>query len=197
MSSDLRPGPDSPPTDELASAEATLGVLQQIVHMISRDELSNPTPCADYDVAQLTEHLLNSIAVLGGAAGAPAPEGDADDSVEGRIIGAARPALDAWHRRGLDGTVSIGPNELPAALAAGILSIEFLVHAWDYAAATGHDVEVAESVTDYVLKLAGKVITPQGRAHIGFADPVDVPADAPALDRLIAFTGREPRPRSA
>ncbi|MGH3532828.1 MAG: TIGR03086 family metal-binding protein [Mycobacterium sp.] len=192
MSSDLRPGPASPPNDELASAEATLGVLQHVLHPISRDEMSRPTPCSEYDVRQLTDHLLNSITLLGGAAGAHFPDRDAGDSVERQIIGAARPALDAWHRRGLDGTVAIGPNELPAAAAAGILSLEFLVHAWDYATATGRDVEVADSVTDYVLTLAKNIISPQARSTVGFADPVGVADNAPALDRLIAFTGRNP-----
>jgi uncharacterized protein (TIGR03086 family) len=192
MSPDLRPGPDSPPTDELASAEAALGALQHVLHPISRDELSKATPCSEYDVIALTDHLLNSIGLLGAAAGAPLPKRDNDDSVERQIIGAARPALDAWHRRGLDGTVTIGPNELPATFAAGILSVELLVHAWDYATATTHPINVAESLADYVLGLAHKVITPEGRAAIGFADPVAVPDDASALDRLVAFTGRDP-----
>jgi uncharacterized protein (TIGR03086 family) len=192
MSSDLRPGPDSPPTDELASAEAALGVLQHVLHPISRDELSKSTPCSKYDVTQLTDHLLNSINLLGTAAGAPPSKRDTDDSVERQIVGAARPALDAWHRRGLDGTVTLGPNEIPGTLAVSILSVEFLVHAWDYAAATKHPINVAESLADYVLGLAHKVITPEGRATVGFDDPVAVPDDAPALDRLIAFTGRNP-----
>ncbi|MGH3970139.1 MAG: TIGR03086 family metal-binding protein [Mycobacterium sp.] len=192
MSADLPPGPDSPPTDELASAEAALGVLQHVVHQISTDELAKPTPCSEYDVAQLTDHLLNSITVLGGAAGAQFPDRDAGDSVERQIIGAARPALDARHRRGLDGAMTIGPTKLPAVVAAGIWSIEFLVHAWDYAAATGHDVDVAESTAEYVLGLARKNITPQGRSAVGFDDPVDIADDAPVLDRLIAFTGRHP-----
>jgi uncharacterized protein (TIGR03086 family) len=192
MSSDLRPGPDSPPTDELASAEAALGALQQVLHPIARDELSKSTPCSKYNVLQLTDHLMNSITVLGGAAGAELPERDTDNSVEQQVIAAARPALDAWHRRGLDGTVTIGPNELPARVAAGILSLEFLVHAWDYAAATGHPINVADSVTEYVLGLAHKNITPQGRAAVGFDDPVEIPDDATPLNRLIAFTGRQP-----
>jgi uncharacterized protein (TIGR03086 family) len=192
MPSDLRPGPDSPPTDELASAEAALGVLQHVVHPISRDEMSKSTPCSKYDVTQLTDHLMNSITLLGGAAGAEIPERDSDDSVERQIVGAARPALDAWHRRGLDGTVSLGPNEIPGTFAVGILSVEFLVHAWDYAAATTHPIDVAESLADYVLGLAHKVITPEGRATVGFDDPIAVPDDASALDRLIAFTGRDP-----
>lgn len=192
MPSDLRPGPDSPPTDELASAEATLGVLQRVVHPIARDDLAKPTPCTEYDVEKLTDHLLNSITVIGGAVGAEFPDRDRADSVERQIIGAARPALDAWHHRGLDGTVTIGPNELPAKVAAGILSLEFLVHAWDYAKATGHPIDVADSFAEYVLSLAKKNITPRGRATVGFDDPVDVHDDATPLDRLVAFTGRHP-----
>jgi uncharacterized protein (TIGR03086 family) len=192
MSSDLRPGPDSLPVDELSSAESALGVLQHVLHPISRDELSKSTPCSQYDVSQLTDHLLNSITLIGGAAGAELPERNPDDSVERQIIGVARPSLDAWHRRGLDGTVSIGPNEVPATFAAGILSLEFLVHGWDYAAATHHPIEVAESLADYVLGLAKKVITPQTRGQVGFAAPVAVPDDASGLDRLVAFTGRDP-----
>jgi uncharacterized protein (TIGR03086 family) len=192
MSSDLRPGPDSPPTDELASAEAALGALQHVLHPISRDELSKSTPCSEYDVMQLTDHLMNSITLLGGAAGAEPPERNSEDSVERQIVAAARPALDAWHRRGLTDTVTIGTNEIPATFAVSILSVEFLVHGWDYATATTHPIDVAESLADYVLGLAHKVITPQGRATVGFDDPVAVPDDAPALDRLIAFTGRDP-----
>ena len=192
MSSDLRPGPDSPPTDELASAEAALSALQHVLHPIARDELSKSTPCSEYDVMQLTDHLLNSITLLGGAAGADLPDRNTDYSVELQVICAARPALDAWHRRGLNDTVTIGTNEIPATFAVSILSVEFLVHGWDYATATTHRIDVAESLADYVLGLAYKVITPQGRATVGFDDPVAVPDDAPALDRLIAFTGRDP-----
>jgi uncharacterized protein (TIGR03086 family) len=192
MSSDLRPGPDSPPTDELASAEAALGALQHVLHPIARDELSKSTPCSEYDVLQLTDHLLKSITLLGGAAGAELPERDTDDSVERQVISAARPALDAWHRRGMNEPVTLGPNEIPGAFAVSILSIEFLVHGWDYAAATKHPINVAESLADYVLGLAKNVITPEGRATVGFADPVAVADDASALDQLIAFTGRDP-----
>jgi uncharacterized protein (TIGR03086 family) len=193
MPTDLRPGPDSPPTDELESAEASLRVLLKVLHPIANDDWSKQTPCREFDVAKLTDHLMNSISVIGGAAGAELPERDAGDSVEGQVVAAARPALDAWHRRGLDGTVSFGENEAPARVMAGVLSIEFLVHAWDYATAMGHPVDAPESLADYVLGLAEVIITPEGRANVGFDDPLQVPADANALDRLIAYTGRNPR----
>ena len=148
MSSDLRPGPASPPTDELASAEAALDALQHVLHPISRDELSKSTPCSEYDVLALTDHLLNSLTVLGGAAGAQLPERDSDDSVERQVVGAARPTMDAWRRRGLDGSVTLGPNELPATFAVSILTLEFLVHGWDYTVATKHPMNVTESLAE-------------------------------------------------
>ena len=192
MPPDLRPGPDSPPTDELQSAEDTLGALQRVLHTIAADDLSRQTPCAEFDVAQLTDHLLNSITAIGGAVDAKLPPRDQTDSVEGQVVAAARPALDAWHRHGLGGMVMLGPNEAPAAVMAGVLSIEFLVHAWDYAMAVGRDFAVPDSLAEYVLGLARQIITPDGRANVGFHPPVDGPSDASALDKLIAFTGRNP-----
>jgi uncharacterized protein (TIGR03086 family) len=192
MPTDLPSGPDSPPTDELASAEASLVVLQNVLHPIGNDDWSKQTPCREFDIAKLTDHLMNSITVIGGAAGAELPERDASDSVERQVIAAARPALDAWHRRGLDGTVKFGDNEAPAQMMAGVLSVEFLIHAWDYAKAMGREPNVPDSLSDYVMGLAQVIITPEGRTNVGFDDPVQVPDDASSLDRLIAYTGRNP-----
>jgi hypothetical protein len=50
---------------------------------------------------------------------------------------------------------------------------------------------VLEPVSDYVLGIAGKVITPEARGYPGFAEPVAAGPDARVLDRLIAFTGRQ------
>jgi uncharacterized protein (TIGR03086 family) len=193
MPDDLRGGPDSPPTDELESAEKTFAVLEHVLHGISKDDESKQTPCREFDVAKLTDHLMNSITTIGGHAGAEFPERDRADSVERQVILAARPALDAWHKRGLDGTVPFGGGEAPAKMMAGVLSIEFLVHAWDYAKATDREVKAPDSLSDYVMGLAKQIITPQGRTNVGFDDPVEVAVDAGALDRLIAYTGRRPR----
>lgn len=192
MPSDLRPGPDSPPVDELASAEATLAVLQHVLHTISTDDRDKRTPCSEYNVKELTTHLMNSIITLGGMAGAKIAASEDADSVERLVIGAARPALDAWHKHGTDGEVAFGDRSMPARVAVSVFSIEFLVHAWDYAVAVGRDVDAPESLSEYVLGLAQKLIKQPERQSAGFADPVEVPDDAPALDRLVAFTGRNP-----
>src|ERR1700754_1801922 len=180
------------PTDELESAEESLAILQQVLHGITEEDESKQTPCREFDVAKLTDHLMNSITVIGGAAGAEFSERDRADSVERQVVLAARPALDAWKKRGLDGTVTAASNTAPAKVMAGVLSIEFLVHAWDYAKATGREVTAPDALSDYVMGLAKTIITPQGRSSVGFDDPVDVAADAGALERLVAYTGREP-----
>ena len=180
------------PTDEIECAEATLVVLQDVLQDVGAADLTRQTPCTEFDVAKLTDHLMNSITAIGGAAGAALPPRAPDAAPLAQVSAAAEAALDAWRRRGLDGKVSIGPNKAPAIIAAGILSIEFLVHAWDYAIATGHQITVPEPVADYVLGLASRIITPHGRTAVGFADPVDVAADADVFDQLIAFTGRTP-----
>ncbi|BBZ25302.1 TIGR03086 family metal-binding protein [Mycolicibacter hiberniae] len=190
MASDLRPGPNDPPADELAAAEAAWAVLEQVLSGITSDQWSNPTPCSEFDVAHLTEHLLRSITLLGGVAGAQFGPGEPGEALAARVGSKARPTLDAWQRRGLDVTVSIGEHELPARVAAGILSVEFLVHAWDYAQATGRSVDAGEPLAQYVLDLARAIITPEGRVQAGFDEPVAVADSEPALRRLLAFTGR-------
>ena len=180
------------PLNELVCAEATLAVLQGVLRDLDSSDLTKQTACSEYNVAQLADHVMGSITTLGGCAGARMPKRDQDAPLEAQVADAAQAALEAWRRRGLEGTVELGSQEVPAALPVNVLSLEFLVHAWDFARATGRDVVVSEPVADYALLLAGKVITPEARGFAGFADSVETAADAAVLDRLIAFTGRQP-----
>ncbi|TQC45299.1 TIGR03086 family protein [Rhodococcus sp. WS4] len=181
------------PLDELSSAEASLAVVQRVLRGVTAGDMSKQTACTEFTVSQLADHLAGSITSLGGAAGATFDD-DSAKPVETRIADLAQPALEAWRGRGLDGTVTLGPNPFPATLAVGILSIEFLVHAWDFAAATGGDVAVPEPLAEYVLTLAHKIISPEGRKAVGFDDPVPAPHTSDAVTRLIAYTGRHPVP---
>ncbi len=137
MPADLPPGPDSPPTDELDSAEATLAVLQHVLHGIANDDWSKQTPCREFDVAGLTDHLMNSITVSVRAAGAQLPERDRADSVERQVVarGTTGAGRMASPRAGRHRRRSVRTKRPPS--HGGILSLEFLVHAWDYAKRSG------------------------------------------------------------
>jgi uncharacterized protein (TIGR03086 family) len=175
--------------DAIKSAEATLAICQHVLRGIPEASYRDPTICPEFSIAQLADHLIGSITFLGGAAGAEFPQ-TAATTLEARVAAAAQPALEAWSGRGIDGTVKVGPSEMPAALALGILSVEFLVHAWDFAQATGQQVNAADALTEHVLEVARTIITPEVRGGGNFADAVPAGPDAGLLDRLIAFTGR-------
>ncbi|WP_269045481.1 TIGR03086 family metal-binding protein [Paenarthrobacter sp. Z7-10] len=112
-----------------------------------------------------------------------------EDAPEVRIADAAQPTLETFQARGLEGTLDMGFAELPATMVANILNLEFLVHAWDFSVATGAQLEVSPVLSDYVLQLARKTISPQMRGN-SFAEETLVDESAASLDRLVAFTGR-------
>ena len=185
-------GPDEwaakPAPDPLSSAEATLAICQLSLRGVAEADYHKPTVCTEFDVTQLADHLIGSVTYLGAAAGASAEP--VTGPLESQVATAAQAALEAWHVRGLDGEVKVGPHEMPAGAALGILSIEFLVHAWDFAEATGQQVVVSDELAQHVLGVARQIITPEARAGGSFADPIEASPDAGLLDRLIAFTGR-------
>jgi uncharacterized protein (TIGR03086 family) len=190
-------GPDEwgvvPDPGPITAAEATLAVCQLVLRGVAAADCHQPTVCTEFDITQLAEHLIGSVTFLGATAGAgvgTAPVPVDGTTLEARVAVAAQAMLEAWTRRGLDGTVKVGPQEMPAGLALGIGSVEFLVHAWDFAQATGQQLTVPDGLSEYVLDVANTIIAPEVRAGGSFADPVEAGPDAGLLDRLIAFTGR-------
>lgn len=176
--------------DALSGAEATLAVLQGVLRKLTTEDRGKQTPCAEYTCHDLAEHLFGSITGLGSMAGATVTNPE-EGSLENRVSTMAGQAIEAWRARGLEGTVpSPRGGEMPAAMAAGILSIEFLLHAWDLGQASGNEVVVSDEVVAYVTEIAEKLI-PGGRGA-AFADE-QVPApDADGLERLAAYSGRTP-----
>ena len=65
------------PSDVIEAGEASLDVLEQVLAGLGPDDATRQTPCTEFDVAALTDHLMNSITVIGGIAGAQLPERDA------------------------------------------------------------------------------------------------------------------------
>jgi uncharacterized protein (TIGR03086 family) len=176
--------------DEFTSAEQALVALHHVTQTIGADDLHRRTLCPDWDVEALAEHLIDTISRLAAAAGVRTAAPD-DGSIDERIQQLTRPIVAEWRRRLADDVMFSG-RTLPSQLALGILSLELVVHGWDFAVALRRPIPVSDAHAAYVLGLAGQTLTPQSRVTAGFDPPVPVPADACALDRLIAFTGRDP-----
>lgn len=177
------------PIDELASAEATLAVVQRILRGLKDSDMGARTPCAGFTVEGLLNHLFGSIASIGSALGVSVPA-QPTAPPEVRIADAAQIILEAFRARGLAGSVDMGFAELPATMVANILNVEFLVHAWDFAKATGQELTVSPVLADYVLGLARNTISSHQRGG-DFAPGTLVDESAASMERLVAFTGRE------
>ncbi|MBO1337816.1 TIGR03086 family metal-binding protein [Streptomyces sp. VRA16 Mangrove soil] len=169
-----------------------------VVAGIDDKALAEPTPCADYDVKALVNHLFQVVVEFQKLA----VKQDSDFSTmpdrvaEGpdwreRFAGQARALVAAWSGPGaLDGTS--GAMKMPARLVAGMALLDLTVHAWDLARATGQEYEAEPRV---VAELAGAVdeLSPTARKMGVFGPPVEVPGDASPFARLLAATGRDPR----
>jgi uncharacterized protein (TIGR03086 family) len=192
VASGADPGPDDwgpllREADAAALADASLAVLLRVLRDLPREALACRTPCPEFDVAALLEHLAGSLAAAARELGLP-PAAGVPGPPEDHIARLAQPVLEAFTRRLRAGTLE--PEKLQ--FLAGMINNELLVHAWDIAVAAGRPLEAPPELAERVLGLGQ--LTPELRAMAGFDDAVPVPPDAPAMDRLVAHTGRTPSP---
>jgi uncharacterized protein (TIGR03086 family) len=176
--------------DSFECASVALAACRSVLGRLTADDLARPSPCAEYTAGEVGEHVVRSMVLLASVAG-----GSVADSGEGwldeRVTVTSEAALAAWRRRGLDGSVPVGRSTLPASLAVEIIPLELLVHGWDIARATGSGIDVPPEAAEYVLGRARSLVTPDKRGR-SFAAEVPAGPSATVLERLIAFTGREP-----
>jgi uncharacterized protein (TIGR03086 family) len=176
--------------------------LVEIVRNIKPDQLSAPTPCAEYDVPKLVNHLLFWGPSLEGAARKesvpPVADAEADvDLTEGEWAAALETQLDrtaqAWSAPGVwEGTTYIGgPMELPASLVGGMVVGELVVHGWDLAQATGQHLALDSDLLGYLHEEIAKSAE-QGREMGVYGPEIVLPTSSSTLDRVLDLTGRDP-----
>ena len=193
----------------LGSAMTTAG---SVIAAVRSDQLAAATPCTEMDVRTMLGHLvgvLDRIAALGNGEDpfAIAETAAPDDGWSDAWAASGRRAADAWR----DDAVLEGPMALPwiqgtgADVLASYLS-ELTVHTWDLAVATEQQpdwddavVEAALAARDFLpaenrLAVYEEISAAMGldEVPIPFAEAITVPDDAPAIGRLVAWTGRDP-----
>jgi uncharacterized protein (TIGR03086 family) len=79
----------------------------------------------------------------------------------------------------------------PAGDVAALNLAEMVLHGWDLAVATGQRFQVGDAAAAAALAAVASNAE-LFRQYKGFADPVAVTPDAPALDQALALSGRDP-----
>jgi uncharacterized protein (TIGR03086 family) len=153
------------------------------------EKLDAPTPCEDWDVATLMNHMLDTQRYFVGAArGEDAsppspnpPELLGDDPVAD--FDAARAEMVRAYRA--PGVIErTGPS-------LGIAFSDQLLHGWDLARATAQDATMPEGLPEAAFDMIHGRFTDDQRKGV-FKPEVKVAPNASAQDKLLAYTGRDP-----
>lgn len=189
--------------DQLAVMTKVLQETQRIVDGIEPAQLDNATPCDDWTVRDVLNHITGGAKMFALAAS----EGSVPDEQLGEIMtgdnlgadykaafrAASDQALDAYSPPGvLDKMVVLPFGEMPAGAALDIAIFDVTTHAWDLARGSDQGMELDADVLDTAIGIAQQMISTDWRASGVFGAEVSVAADAPLQDKLAAFTGRTP-----
>jgi uncharacterized protein (TIGR03086 family) len=176
---------------------------EKFVGAVHPDQMNLPTPCSEWTVRELLNHLTGTLilgrALLGDtqpAEGASPPGGQpaidvvGDDALDSYRTGVAG-LLAACEGDVFDRAHQTPLGEMPGAVLGGFTALDILVHGWDLARATGQEPAIDEVAAATMLAFAQQAITDDSRAPlIGPERPAR--DDASVTDRLAAYMGRTP-----
>jgi uncharacterized protein (TIGR03086 family) len=169
------------------------------VHATADGQWHDPTPCTDWDVRTLVNHVaVEQLWVPPLMEGAKVS--DVGSRLEGDQLGddpvaawdaAVKASIAAFgDTSALERTVSLSGGDKPAAEYCWEMTTDALIHSWDLARGIGADetldAELVELVYERILPIA-EHLHETGM----FAPPVPVPDDAPLQTKLLALFGRK------
>ncbi|WP_158885688.1 TIGR03086 family metal-binding protein [Amycolatopsis anabasis] len=174
--------------------------FDDLVHRIEPGQWAAPTPCPDWNVRDLVNHLVaEQLWVPHLLAGATLAE--IGDRFDGDVLGddpvaawegSAAEARRAWTAPGaVRRRVQVTGGEIGAAEYGWQMTVDLAVHGWDLATAIGAPQPIGEELARRLIDEFG----PQVESWQGlgiFAPPVKAGEDASAPDRLVALLGRAP-----
>lgn len=175
--------------------ERVLAKDAALLSAVGPDVLGAPTPCPDYDVRALVNHILGWLQVFAAAANGRVFDGDpvafvsTDPVTEFRA--SAAELVSGWRSGGVDRQVRMTGAELPGQTVLSMTLMEYVAHGCDLAMATGQVVPFTDEELTVALERARATLPDQYRGpDKPFGPAIDVPEGAPARDRFLGFMGR-------
>jgi uncharacterized protein (TIGR03086 family) len=189
--------------DTVTAFEHASTATEKRVAGVSPAQLQAPTPCVEWDVGALLRHLVATLRAVearftGGAADGLGPPGGlpSEDVLGDDYLSAYRDAAQSLLTvirppGALDRKYHTPVGELPGSLLAEAAVLDLVVHGWDIAKATGQDTRIDSALAEHALAFAQGFVKDQMRPRV-YGHRTNMPDDAPAGDRLLAFVGRVP-----
>ncbi|MDG4664125.1 TIGR03086 family metal-binding protein [Mycobacterium sp. 236(2023)] len=183
-----------------------------IVSTVRPDQLTLPTPCAGWRLADLLTHMTaqhHGFAAAARGHGAdlgrwrtePLADAVAADPA-GAYAAAARDVLEAFAAPRVEDVAFALPEfgadvTVPGAMAMGFHFVDYVVHGWDVAASLGHPFSVPDDVAAAALPIAlgvpdGEVRDAENSPFARATTPADTDDD---FARILRHLGRNPEYR--
>ncbi len=152
-----------------------------LVQSISADQLDLPTPCSEWTVSDLTDHLVNSTVQMAVMARGGQPDWGSLADHHDDPAPVLRQAADE-----IVAAVDSGESQAPE----GMLAAELAVHTWDLATAVGRNTnELDPALAETGHAFMSESLTDERRGD-AFRPEQPAPEGANAYERIAAFAGR-------
>ena len=202
-------------TDARPIFAAALHTAGDVVAAVTPERLGDPTPCSEFAVRDLLGHLVGLVDRITAIGRKENPFEVAERTVNGeRWLEAWNAAVDEYVEVWSDDAVLDVPSPLPWAPGDGRVVVamyvtELTIHTWDLATALGITPAWDQAVLELAVQGVGTGMPATNRHETfapikaqlppevaalpdPFADAVPVPDDAPLIDKIVAWSGRQP-----
>ncbi|MBV9119705.1 MAG: TIGR03086 family protein [Chloroflexi bacterium] len=180
--------------DTAATLSSAAAALVNTTQGIRADQFGQTTPCGDWTVQELMNHLTGSLEYFAAAAEGkkvdikPAPAAGFDETVQ-RLQQSAQAMAGAWSKPAPPEPEGASGGGMPRSALAAIAASETLTHAWDLARATGQQSPARDLKLGDLLGTMQQTLKPEARQP-AFGPEQKAPEGCPDIDRLAAFLGR-------
>jgi uncharacterized protein (TIGR03086 family) len=163
-----------------------------LVVPLTAEQLTLPTPCTDWTVCDLLEHMTTGANMFASALSGDEPRADPGD-VRVAIVDALKGFAHALDTPGaFDRVIPEFPfGEATGDTLAHYAAFDLLMHSWDLSRATGRPLKTSEAVIAAVDSWARAWLVEAFRQPGMFAPETPTPESATDLERLVAFSGRD------
>ena len=182
--------------DATTALHETNEIVTRLIAGLSPEHREMRTPCDQWNVHELIEHMCGGAhGIAGGLQGQAPPEETPDFLADGPAAGwaAANAALEGVATPEILGSLHEMPfGHVPGEAAMSVIVADIATHSWDLAQATHQELGMSDDLAEFSLATWKGLVPAEGPRGDNFKEAVPVADDAPAIDRLVGYTGRQP-----
>ena len=178
--------------------EQAIATTRGVLTGVSKEQLGDDTPCAQWKVSDLINHIVGGQYFFASGAKGEPPAGGETDFSAGDFVAAfdegAKVCVAAFSADGvMEKMLTLPFGQMPGSAFVGLAATDTFAHGWDLAKATGQTTDLTPELAAQLLVGAQHAISPAFRSEEGtvFGPEQPAPAGACNADKLAAFLGRK------